>query len=75
MAKKKTTKKAAAKAPTESFIVGSKVKAALKAQGLNSSGDVIDAVNGYVAWLISQAGKRAQANNRKTVRGHDFIIM
>jgi len=76
MAKKKTTKKKAAKkAPQESLVVGSKVKAAIKAHGLNSSGDVLDAVNGYLNWLLDQAAKRAQANGRKTVRGSDIIIM
>jgi histone H3/H4 len=75
MAKKKTSKKKAAAAPMESLVVGSKVKAAIKAHGLNSSGDVLDAVNGYIHWLVGQAAKRAAANGRKTVRGHDIIIM
>jgi histone H3/H4 len=75
MAKKKTSKKTAKKGAPESVIVGSKVKAAIKGHGCNSSGDVLDAVNGYVHWLLEQAAKRAQANGRKTVRAHDIIIM
>lgn len=76
MAKKKTAKKKAAKKGTqESLVVGSKVKAAIKEHGLNSSGDVLDAVNGYVHWLLDQGAKRAQANGRKTVRGSDIIIL
>jgi len=54
---------------------GSKVKAAIKAAGCNSSGDVIPALNGMVMWYIEQAAKRAQANGRKTVRGHDIVSM
>ena len=78
MAKKKTSKKKAAakKGPAkESLVVGSKVKAAIKQHGLNSSGDVLDAVNGYLYWLLDQGAKRAQANGRKTVRGSDIVIM
>lgn len=78
MAKKKTTKKKAAKksgAPAEVLVVGSKVKAAIKASGCNSSADALDGVNAWMHWLIKQATARAQANGRKTVRAHDFIIM
>jgi hypothetical protein len=77
MAKKKTsTKKAPAKAaatPGESLLVGSKVKAAIKAAGCNSSGDALDGLNKWVHWLIGQATQRASANGRKTVRAHDFM--
>jgi hypothetical protein len=77
MAKKKTApKKAAAKAGGgEILLVGSKVKAAIKARDCNSSADAIEGLNGWVNWLISQATARAKANGRKTVRAHDFIIM
>jgi len=66
MAKKKT--------PQEVVLVGSKVKAAIKAAGCNSSADVIDALNDYVHWVIGQAAARASANGRKTVRGHDILV-
>ncbi len=76
MAKKKTSKKKATKkAVPEIVLVGSKVKAAIKAAGCNSSGDVIPTLNGMVMWYIEQAAKRAAANGRKTVRGHDIAIM
>ena len=74
MAKAKAKKKSAKK-PTEVLVVGSKLKAAIKDAGCNTGGDVIEAVNGYVHWLLAQAAQRAQANGRKTVRGHDVILM
>ncbi len=72
-AKKKTTKKKAA--PKEVVLVGSKVKAAIKEAGCNTGGDVIESLNNYVHWVLDQATKRATANNRKTVRGHDILSM
>lgn len=59
----------------EPLIVGSKVKAHIKAAGCNTAGDAFDGVNAWVYWLIEQATKRAKANGRKTVRAHDFMIM
>jgi hypothetical protein len=59
----------------EVLVVGSKVKGALKQAGCNTGGDVIEAVNGYVHWIIQQAAARAASNGRKTVRGHDVILM
>jgi histone H3/H4 len=58
----------------EVLVVGSKVKAAIKATGCNTSGDAIDGLNAWVGWLISQAAARAKANGRKTVRAHDFMV-
>jgi len=72
-AKKKTTKKKAA--PKEVVLVGSKVKAAIKEAGCNTGGDVIEALNEYVHWLLAQATSRAANNGRKTVRGHDIMSM
>jgi len=63
---------AEAQAP-EMLLVGSKTKAALKAQNVNVAGDALAALNGIVYWYIDQAAKRAKANGRKTVRGHDFM--
>lgn len=77
MAKKKTSKKKATKkaaAPQEILLVGSKVKAAIKEAGCNSSADAIEGLNAWVHWHISQATARAEANGRKTVRAHDFMI-
>ncbi|MBI4231040.1 MAG: hypothetical protein HY608_09425 [Planctomycetes bacterium] len=56
----------------EVFVVTSKVKAALKSKGCNTSGDAIGGINGMVSWYLDQAAARAKANGRKTVRPHDF---
>ena len=61
--------------PTEMLLVGSKVRAAIKAAGCNTAGDALDGLNSYVGWLVMQATKRASSNGRKTVRSHDFVIM
>lgn len=77
MAKAKKGGKAPAKAvgPTEMYLVGSKVRGAIKAAGCNTAGDALDGLNEYVGWLLHQATKRAAENGRKTVRKHDFLIM
>jgi hypothetical protein len=72
MAKAKKGGKAAA--PTEMLLVASKVKSMIKDAGCNTAGDALDGLNGYVAWLVSQAARRATENGRKTVRAHDFHI-
>lgn len=58
----------------EVLVVGSKVKAAIKAGKCNTAGDAIAGLNEVVHWYIDQATKRAKANGRKTVRAHDFCI-
>jgi len=70
-AKKRAPKKAA----MEMLLVGSKTKAALKAYGVNVASDAVDGLNGVVHAYLDQAAKRAAANNRKTVRAHDFWVM
>ena len=55
-------------------LVVSKVKEAIKAKGCNTAGDALDALNLYVGWIIEQAAKRAEANGRKTVKGHDILL-
>lgn len=76
MAKAKKGGKAPARAAVkEMYLVGSKVRAAIKAAGCNTAGDALDGLNEYVAWLIASAAKRAGQNGRKTVRAHDFIAM
>ncbi len=70
--KRKTSRR---KAPSnEMLLVGSKVKAALRSNKVNVAADAADSLNYVVHWYIEQAAKRALANNRKTVRGHDFLI-
>ena len=73
-AKKPNKKAPARKKPVDSLLVGSKVKAVIKAAGCNTAGDALDGLNGWVQWLLMQATKRAKANGRKTVRPHDFMI-
>ena len=65
----------------EMLLVGSKTKAALKDLGVNVAGDALafrDALTGLCNRLVledrlGQAAARAEANGRKTVRGHDFL--
>ena len=57
----------------EMLLVGSKTKAALKAQDVNVAGDALEALNFIVYWYIDEAARRAKANGRKTVRGYDFM--
>jgi len=59
---------------SDMLLVGSKTKEALKAHGCNVGGDALPALNEVVHWYVQQAAKRAAANGRKTVRGHDFMI-
>lgn len=56
------------------YVVKSMVKAKIAKGKCHSSSDVADAVNGLVDWYLDQAVKRAKANGRKTVRGHDICI-
>lgn len=67
--------KGGASRPTEMLLVSSKVRQMIKDAGCNTAGDALDGLNGYVAWLVEQAAKRASENGRKTVRAHDFIVM
>jgi hypothetical protein len=69
----KPRQKAAALAAPESLLVGSKVRAMIRAADCNIAGDALDGLNDWVRWLIDQATARAKANGRKTVRGHDFM--
>ena len=69
-AKKKTAakKKAAAK---EMLLVGSKVKAAIKEKGCMCSGELMEALNEVVHWILGRAIERAEANKRRTVKAQD----
>lgn len=79
MAKKKTTSKVSTSeqstSESEVLLVASKVKASIQAHGANVGSDALQGLNGWVHWLIEQASKRAEANGRKTVRAHDFMVM
>jgi hypothetical protein len=75
MAKAKSKGKGgASSAPKEMLLVASKVRQMIKDAGCNTAGDALDGLNGYVAWLVDQAARRATENGRKTVRAHDFHI-
>ena len=65
-------KKKGGKKNLETIIVGSKVKAAIKASGCMTSGELLEALNEHVHDLIAEACGRAQANKRSTVRAHDI---
>jgi len=55
------------------LLVGSKTKDAMRGKGkYNVSSDAIEALNGYVYWLIDQAQQRCKANGRKTIRNYDI---
>ena len=56
----------------DALVVGSKVKEAIKAEGMNTAGDVIEGLSAIVADLVKKAAARAKANGRKTVRAADF---
>ena len=60
-----------AKAPN--YVVKSVVKQAISKAKFRSSEDVMQALNGMVGWYIQEAVKRAKANGRQTVRGHDIL--
>lgn len=72
--KKSPAKKKSSKKTLEVLLVGSKVKATIKGNDCNTGGDAIEGLNNWVHWLIGQATSRAQANGRKTVRAHDFMV-
>jgi hypothetical protein len=57
----------------EMLLVGSKVKAAIKASGCYAASDALEGLNEWVTWLIDQAAARAKQNHRKTVRRVDFV--
>ncbi|MGE0193375.1 MAG: hypothetical protein AB7T63_15195 [Planctomycetota bacterium] len=77
--KKKTAKKKAAKAARGgkktanlNVVVGSKVKEAIKSQGVRCSGELVEALNGHVLGILNGAVARCKANNRGTVRPQDL---
>lgn len=59
-------------ASKKNYVVKSVVKAAISKSKMHSSSDVVDALNGLLDWYLQEAVKRAKANGRKTVRGHDI---
>jgi histone H3/H4 len=56
----------------ESVIVTSKVKAAIKEQGMRTDGSLPDALNDKIHAMLKEAAGRAKENGRSTVRPHDL---
>ncbi|MFH1630845.1 MAG: DUF1931 domain-containing protein [Candidatus Aenigmatarchaeota archaeon] len=54
------------------LIVGSKVKAVIKKQKMNTAGDFLSALDKHVEAEVVKACRRAAGNKRKTVRGKDL---
>lgn len=54
------------------FVVRSRVKEQIAKAKCQSSGDIVDALNGVIAWYLEQGIKRAKSNGRKTVRCYDI---
>lgn len=75
MAKKKAGKaKGKAAGSDRTYVVASKAKEFLKGMDRNVASDALAGLNGVVEWYLEQAAKRAEANGRKTVRAHDFMV-
>lgn len=66
MAKKKSKKKA------EMLVVGSKVRAHIKAKKAMMSGELLGALNACVVACLDKAIERAKANKRATVKPQDL---
>ena len=54
------------------YVVKSMVKQTISKSKMHSSSDVAEALNAIIHWYLDEAVKRAKANGRKTVRGHDI---
>ena len=53
------------------YIVQCKIRAYIKAKGLNTGGDTLEALDKQMSKLIDAAAKRAKANDRKTLMAKD----
>jgi histone H3/H4 len=56
----------------DSLVVQSKIKEAVKAQGLRMDSNFPDAVNAQIASLVAKAANRAKQNGRGTIRPYDL---
>ena len=59
-------------AEKENLVVGSKVKATIKAQGCHTSSDALGALNEKVHAMLAEACARAKGNKRSTVKPQDL---
>ena len=74
---KKSGRKSAPKSKSKSkemLLVISKTKDVLKSYGVNVASDALEGLNSLVLAQLEQAARRTEANGRKTVRPHDFVI-
>jgi len=72
-AKRKKKKVAKKRKPSrETLVVGSKVKAYIKASGYKCSGDLIESLSGTVHTALDAAMSRCDGNKRATVRPVDL---
>jgi hypothetical protein len=73
MAVKRKKKAAKKKKPArETLVVGSKVKAYIKANGYKCSGDLVEALSNTVHEALDGAMSRCDGNKRATVRPVDL---
>ena len=61
-----------AKKGKEMIVVGTKMKAYIKAKGMKSAGDTLEALNCKVHCILDAAVLRTKANKRSTVRPQDL---
>ena len=74
MAKKKKTRKsrpAKSQKNREVLVVASKIKAYIRDQGMNTSGDAISCLSEKVYAILDDATARTVANGRKTLKAQD----
>ena len=57
---------------SDSLVVGSKVKAFIKAQGCHTSGEFLEALNNDLQETLKKACSRCQGNKRSTVKAQDL---
>jgi len=56
----------------EMLVVGSKVKAYIKAKGCHTSGDAIGALSAKVEAILDAGVERCKGNKRSTVKPQDL---
>jgi len=56
----------------EILVVQSKIKEVSRKMDMNMSGDFAEVLSKKVEAMVKEAGNRAKANGRKTLRGYDL---
>lgn len=54
------------------LVVGSKVKAAVKAMDLRGEGGLVEALSDHLRTVLKKAGERAKARGQSTIRAVDL---